>query len=128
MTRPPIVAVAEPDNDVRAKIVQVLEAEGCSVVEVHDGVELLEYLGEASERDEDWPDLIVAEAVMPGLTGIDALAEVRLGHQGPPAILLADPEDLDACEASKGLGLTVVLDRTCAPATMGAWVERLAPV
>lgn len=127
--RSPLVAVAEPEPALRRKLAAALERRGCDVIEVRDGLELLEYLGEARERDEDWPQLVVAEETMPGLGGLDVLAELReAGAPMPPATILLVNEQ-DACPglrlAARALGVAVVLDKPLDPVSMGWWVHRL---
>lgn len=123
--RPPLVALAEPLPRLRRALSAALEARGCSVLEVQDGVELLEYLGQASTGDEDWPQLLVASEVMPGLGGLDVLSELQeAGAARPPTILLA-ARAAGVRRAARALGVAVVLDKPPDPASMGWWVQRL---
>jgi CheY-like chemotaxis protein len=127
--KPPLVALAEPEPALRAELAAELEARGCSVIELRDGVELLEFLGEVSEFDEDYPQLLVCEDIMPGLGALDVLAELRdAGSHGPPAVLLADAPDRVLRDEAHRLGVALVLDKPLDAATMGWWIERLAAV
>lgn len=127
--RAPLVLLAEPEPGLRAELATELEARGCTVIELRDGVELLEFLGEVSEHDEDYPQLLVTEDVMPGLCGLDVLAELHdAGYAGPPAVLLADAPDRALRDEAHRLGVALVLDKPLDAATMGWWIERLAAV
>lgn len=124
--RPPLVALASPEPALRRMSAEALEACGCEVLEVHDGVELLEYLARASDDDEDWPQLLVVSDEMPGLGGLDVLLELRdCGAARPATILLARRPFAGLRAAAEALGVAVVLDDPPDRATMEAWVRRL---
>lgn len=127
--RPPLVALAEPEPALRAELAAELEGRGCVVVELRDGIELLEFLGEVQERDEDYPQLLVADLDLPGLGGLDVLVELRAaGAPGPTAVLLADGADRALRDEAHRLGAVLVLDKPRDRASMGWWIERLAAV
>lgn len=130
--RPPLVALAEPEPALRRMLAELLEGCGCDVLEVDDGVELLEYLGQACEGDEDWPQLLVTADDMPGLGGLDVLLELRdAGAARPATIMLSRRPCPGLRAAAERLGVAVVLDDPPDRATMESWVQRLltaAPV
>ncbi len=130
--RPPLVALAEPEPALRRMLADILEECGCDVLEVRDGIELLEYLGEACEGDEDWPQLLVAADDMPGLGALDVLLELRdAGSARPATIVLSRRPCAGLRAAAEHLGVAVVLDDPPDRATMETWVQRLlsaAPV
>lgn len=69
-----VVAIAAPDR--RDEVVGALVRTGAAVVEVEDGLALLELVGRQLARGPR-PDAIVADACLPRLDGVDALDEVR---------------------------------------------------
>lgn len=90
----------------REEAAHALEAHGVSVEAVEDGVAMLEALGRAAFG---WvPDVIVMDARLPRLDGVDALAEVRALDLRVPAVLVVAEDDLDALARSVGLEAEVV--------------------
>lgn len=130
--RAPLVALAEPEPALRRMLADALVGLGCDVLELQDGIELLEFLGGASERDEDWPRLLVAADALPGLGGLDVLLELRDADAArPPTILLSRRPSEGLRAAAERLGVAVVLDNPPDRVSMEQWVQRLltaAPV
>lgn len=79
MTR---ILVVDDEQLVRSLTVQVLERAGHDVVGVADAKEALELL----ERER--VDLVVSDVVMPGLTGVELLNELRDRQPDLPVVLM----------------------------------------
>ena len=67
----PTVLVADDDADVRDVVVFKLEQAGYDVIVAEDGAAALQC---ARERK---PDLAVLDVMMPGVSGLDAIREIR---------------------------------------------------
>jgi CheY-like chemotaxis protein len=77
----------------REHIDQMLRRNGCAVKTTPDGFHLIQRLADAilSNRDIARPDLIIADAVLPGCTGASLLAGLRdLGWETPVILLTMD--------------------------------------
>ncbi len=76
------ILVVDDEQLVRNLTVQVLERAGYDVVSVPDAAGALELL--VDERI----DLVVTDVVMPGLTGVELLNELRDLHPDLPVVLM----------------------------------------
>jgi DNA-binding response OmpR family regulator len=76
------ILVVDDEQDVLNFVVPMLEDAGYEVITASDGVEAL-----AKWRDE-FPDLIVLDIRMPGMSGLDVLREVRRDDDVIPVVML----------------------------------------
>lgn len=88
LTRQPRVFLAEDDDEMRAFLCWALRTEGCDVLGVVDGREMLArvqavFLGQIAS-----PDVIVTDQCMPGYSGLGVLALVRRACLKIPVILI----------------------------------------
>jgi len=120
VNRPLRLAVAEDDPDAREFFGRCLTALGHEVVHsVGTGPELVEACRQ------DWPDLVVADLLLPGLTGVEA-AEA-LGRERPTAfVLLTGHPEMDLVDRARAAGvlgylLKPVTEKDLAPAVALAW-------
>lgn len=86
---PPLLLLAHGDESRRNGLAWELGAQGCTVVEVEDGAELLDYLDDSGP----WlplprPDVIVAELDMPGCGGLEAARRLREAGDETPIIFI----------------------------------------
>lgn len=117
-----LLAVSEPQR--RDALVSALVRKGVGVLEVLDGLELLELLGAELGRPGGWyPQIIFVDARLPHLDGIDALAEVRELDPRVRAVLLAAPDDAEARSWARRLDAEV-MDLLAPP---DAIVARVSP-
>ncbi|MEX2012002.1 MAG: response regulator transcription factor [Chloroflexota bacterium] len=79
----PLVLVADDQPEITKLVSLSLENEGFRVITASDGPSAL---GQLSDTN---PDVLLVDAAMPGMSGIDVLREVRASHP-VPVILLAD--------------------------------------
>lgn len=85
----PLVLLAHSDEVRRGGLAWELGAQGCSVVEVEDGSELLDYLDDQGP----WlplprPDVIVADVAMEGIDGLEAARRLRRAGDLTPIIFI----------------------------------------
>ncbi|MFM0495305.1 ATP-binding protein [Paraburkholderia caledonica] len=83
------VLVIEDDSEVRAMLVESLKMLGYHVTEAADGRAGLDRL-----RDDN-PDLLMVDFAMPGMNGIDVIAEARKMRSDLPVILATGYADID---------------------------------
>jgi CheY-like chemotaxis protein len=85
----PLVLLAHSDEVRRGGLAWELGAQGCSVVEVEDGSELLDYLDDQGP----WlplphPDVIVADLSMEGIDGLEAARRLRRAGDQTPIVFI----------------------------------------
>ena len=109
-TRPARVLVADDDPAMLELLVQSLGADGHEIVEATSGAELRLRL------DALWlmgtpPDLVVSDVRMPGLSGLEVLAEMKADDRFAPVILITAFGDHDVHERARRLGVVAILDK-----------------
>ena len=112
------VLIAEDDRDIRELVAAKLRSAGLDVTEVSDGTAALN-----SIRD-DLPDLVLLDVMMPGMSGLDIIEELRSSERtaGLPAILLtARSQEFDV-EAGLSIGATDYVVKPFSPRDL---VERV---
>lgn len=89
-TAPPSILVAEDDPDMRSLIASCLEQDGCEVLKVADGQELLALLEALRDDRLDFGpvDLVISDVRMPGCTGLQALEALRRIDSATPVVLI----------------------------------------
>jgi len=85
------VFVAISDREDRDYVTAMLETDGFDVWTFSDGYHLVEHIAEAIEDDsKPRPKLIIADAILPGCTGISLLSGLRDLNWQTPIVLLAE--------------------------------------
>ena len=80
-----------------------LEAAGYEVVTATDGIEVLDAIN--GDRDENGePDLILLDAMMPRLSGVDALRELRASGCEIPVLIISAHLDAQQPERMIAIG------------------------
>ncbi|MFT3863952.1 MAG: response regulator [Solirubrobacterales bacterium] len=90
------VLIADDSETILLLMRTRLELAGYSVETAVDGQEVVERVDPA---DDDGPDLLLLDAMMPRKSGIDALRELRAAGVETPALIVSahqDPGDADA--------------------------------
>ncbi|HEY7589812.1 MAG TPA: response regulator transcription factor [Candidatus Limnocylindrales bacterium] len=83
MENRPLVLVADDQPEITKLVTLSLENEGFRVISAPDGPTALELLSDAN------PDVLVLDVMMPGMSGMDVLREVRANHPVPVILLTA---------------------------------------
>lgn len=85
----PVVLVVDDDPDVRQYVGDILEMEGHTVRFAVDGHQALRAI------EQDRPDCVVLDVMMPGLSGHQVLAQLRQSDGGPnlPVVMLTAAAD-----------------------------------
>jgi two-component system, response regulator, stage 0 sporulation protein F len=110
----PRVLLADSSIQVRAAVAGRLRRDGCLVRELPEGRELLAAvsLELARARRGGRPiDLIIAEASLPGMSGLDVLAAVRRSNWPVPFILLAMPGVTGLRRQARRLGASATFEK-----------------
>ncbi len=118
MTR---ILIVDDEPSVRALVRDILELEDYEVVEAADGPAALARVAEQT------PDLMVLDIMMPGMSGLDVLRELRRERSGNelPIILLTAASDDDTTWAGWTAGASVFLPKPFDPNHLLDWVGRL---
>lgn len=111
---PPLVLLAEDDADVRRLVATALRMDGYSVVEAHDGQDLVDHIGSALlfghiRGELDPVALVISDIRMPGRTGIEVLAGLRKSEIGVSVILMTAYTDPHTREHAERLGVDAFL-------------------
>jgi two-component system, response regulator, stage 0 sporulation protein F len=105
--------VAEDDAAFRCLLVSALRADEHEVVEVSNGVDLIDALGVSLQPglDTGYFDLVLSDVRMPGWTGVDALASLGHGPALPPVVFITAFGDEELhCRALRA-GAVAVFDK-----------------
>ncbi len=129
---PPLVLVAEDDDDVRSMVAAVLRHEGCSVIEAGDGAELVEHIGSALlfgnlRGDLDPIALVISDIRMPGQSGLDILATLRRSDICASIILMTAYADGPTRARAERLGADALLAKPFEIDELRRLVRRFLP-
>jgi DNA-binding response OmpR family regulator len=106
---PLLVAIAEADLTLLNQMADELREDGFEVVELHDGIELEDYLRDAQDGFRARPDVIISESEMPGQGGLAVLEHLRDFRSMTPFILINSNGALSTFEKAEQLGADFVL-------------------
>ena len=110
--RRPRVLLVEDDADLRMLIAQVLERDGCEVIQASDGTEALEVLGEQYLAEQTRPiDLVISDVQLPGWTGLQILQGIRERDRITPIILITGFGDQEVRRRARQFGVTAFFDK-----------------
>jgi two-component system response regulator MprA len=96
--------VADDSETVLLMLERRLEMEGYEVITATDGLETLERLKEASSNQ--LPDLILLDAMMPKMSGLEVLEELRSSGSKIPVLMISAHLDAQEPERMRKLGAT----------------------
>jgi CheY-like chemotaxis protein len=110
---PARIIVADDDGEMRTLIAHALRRDGHEVVEVCDGMELLQYLATHQLEVENGQavDLLISDIRMPGRNGLDVLAGMRGADWSIPVILITAVGDAQVHAEARRLGAAAVFDK-----------------
>ena len=119
MTRGIRILIADDQPDVRALMRDVLELEGYAVEETADGSAAL------ARMQTNPPDLLILDHMMPEITGIDVLRQLRSEGIEVPVIVLTAYGDDETTWAGWSAGASCFLDKPFDRDVLLQWVGRL---
>ena len=76
------VLVVDDELSMRQFLQILLERDGYRVRTAASGAEAL------SLADERWPDLVLTDLNMPGMSGLDLLGEIKANYKKPPPVVM----------------------------------------
>jgi CheY-like chemotaxis protein len=111
------VLVADDDADMRRLVSHALGKDGCEVIEVADGAELLEYMGSClmAKLHVSRPEVIIADIRMPGFNGLQILAGLRNAKWKTPVILITALDDRKTYQDAARLGAAACFQKPFDP-------------
>jgi PAS domain S-box-containing protein len=92
------ILLAEDEQDVREVAREFLESGGYTVIEARDGAEALKKL----EKHEGSIDLVVTDMVMPGMTGQELTARLKLDRPGIRVLYMSGYSERAAVDSTRG--------------------------
>ncbi len=98
----PTILLVDDDTSIRITVKTVLEIRGYEVIEADSGEACLNICQQQT------PDLILMDAVMPGMDGFSCCAKLKkiLGYQSPPILMMTVLDDKDSVYRSFDVGIT----------------------
>jgi CheY-like chemotaxis protein len=81
------------------------------LIEVENGLQLLELVSDRLRKDESLPDVIVSDVRMPGQTGLEVLASLRRADATIPVILITAFGDPELHAEARRLGVAAIFDK-----------------
>ena len=108
---PSRVLLAEDDPDMRELLKRTLTADGYTVTEAVDGMDVMEKLQATLAFPLTLPDVIVLDLVMPRYTGFGVLAALRRANWFTPVIVISAIGEESILQKAKELGATAFLQK-----------------
>jgi DNA-binding response OmpR family regulator len=112
----PLVLVADDQPEITKLVAMSLESEGFRVLTATDGPSALAQLSDAN------PDVMVLDIMMPGMSGIEVLREVR-DHHPVPVILLSARSSAASVSEGLNLGADDYVTKPFHPSELGARIR-----
>lgn len=123
MTR---LLVADDSETVLLMLQLRLEEAGYEVITATDGVEVLDAM-KSGGKDNGAPDLILLDAMMPNMSGVDALRELRATGDKTPVLIISAHLDAQQPERMIALGADGCVPKPFEWDELLAKIEELAP-
>jgi DNA-binding response OmpR family regulator len=115
------ILVADEEKTVRSLLRDILEIEGYHVIEATDGPEALYRLHCGGV------DLVLLDVMMPGMSGIEVLTEIRrdVEFSRMPVLMLTAAGDVTTTWAGLTAGADVYLEKPFDHLGPLSWIDRL---
>ncbi len=105
------VLVADDDDELRGLVAETLRLDGYVVVEARDGAELLSVLSDTLDDPLARPDVIITDVLMPKLSGLGVLEELRRARVRLPVVMMTGFAPASVAAVAKRLGAVGVLKK-----------------
>lgn len=112
----PRILLVDDDRQLAAMLQEFLELQGFRVDVLHDGQAALDSI------DQQLPDLMVLDVMLPGINGFDVLRQLREKHQLPVIMLTARGEESERILGLMG-GADDYLPKPCNPLELTARIQ-----
>lgn len=115
------ILVVDDEPSVRSLLADILELEGYRVQVAEDGPTALMKMHRRA------PDLVILDVMMPRMSGIDVLAEIRRDPEigGLPVLMLTAAGDDSTTWAGWQAGCSTYIDKPFDHDTVLGWIDRL---
>jgi DNA-binding response OmpR family regulator len=115
------ILIVDDEKTVRSLLLDLLEIEGHHVIEAADGPEALYRLHCGGV------DLVLLDVMMPGMSGIEVLSEIRRDEEFPrmPVMMLTAAGDDVTTWAGLTAGADVYLEKPFDQVNLLGWIDRL---
>jgi DNA-binding response OmpR family regulator len=110
---PARVLLADDDVELATMLREYLQREGFRMTIVHDGEAAVRHALSGEH------DVVVLDVMMPGMDGVEALRQIRLGSQVPVLMLTARGDDVDRIIGLE-LGADDYVPKPCTPRELAA--------
>lgn len=119
--RPPIITIVDDDRSMRMLLNMAMEDAGYQVVEAKNGEQFL------AEYADNQPDLILLDAMMPGLDGFTCCQKIRSlpGGDRVPILMITALDDSESVQKALEAGATDYITKPIKWAVLSEKVERL---
>lgn len=123
------ILLADDDAEMRAMVAWALDREGYILQECHDGASLKKWIDRSRSRSTNIHfDLVISDIRMPGLTGLEVLADKQLHGDRMPMILVSAFCDAETEDQARRLGAAALLPKPFEVEDLVARVKELAPI
>ena len=101
------VLIVDDDETIRNIFRRLLKSEGYDVREAREGREAI------NQIEEEVPDLILLDLMMPGMNGVETLAEIREGFPGLKVIIVTGFGESELMESALRYSPFTVINKPC---------------
>ena len=115
------ILIADDDRSMRLALINVLDSDGYELHEVSNGLEALEYC------QEEMPDLVLLDAMMPEMDGFEACTKIRALESAAhmPILIVTALDDDESVEKAFSVGATDYLPKPVHFAVLRQRISRL---
>ncbi len=104
-----LVLVIDDDDQMRELVVATLRDSGCSTIEARDGAQALDMLDHGLVESALCPDVLLADVMMPNLSGLGVLDALKRAQWSLPVVLMTGLRDESVNIVARRLGAVGVL-------------------
>ena len=118
------VLVVDDEPDVVTMIQRALEAEGFEAISAFDGISAVDI------ADEESPDLIVLDIMMPMMSGYEVCEQLRMNPRtkDTPIICVTSAHAGEVVDRCRKAGATILIMKPFSPMELVAQIKRLISV
>jgi DNA-binding response OmpR family regulator len=106
------VLVTRADARKGHRLARHLRADGFHVLEAHDAREMIAWCRAFRTTEDKLPDVVITDAGLPDMSGLDAVETLRKDGAIPPFILITASDDWRTFMAAEKLGASYVFEQS----------------
>ena len=104
------VIITRADPNKGQSLARHLRADGFKVLEAPDAKSLIAWCQAFATAEAKLPDVVISDEQLPGMTGLEAVEELRRGCGVPPFILVTRRDDWKSFVAAERAGAAYVFE------------------